>query len=143
MVLFVFVFLFVIATATTGQSDYWEKYARDLAVKRIRATRLVAANPFNFEVDFPADIWSNATIDFLKSAALYSIYAADPLVHTSIEWRDYTNCSFGDQNNEPCEYAGTRLFFDINHICYRVTGEKSCVYSHKHESKSCSETCRS
>lgn len=138
------VFVFVIATTTTmAKGDYWEKYERDLAVKRIEATRLVAENPFHFDMVFPANIWLKTTIDFLKSAALYSIYAADPLVHTSIEWRDYTNCSFGDQNNEPCEYAGTRLFFDINHICYRVTGEKSCVYSPKHKSKSCSETCRS
>lgn len=132
-----FVFVFVIATTTMAKDDYWEKYERDLAVKRIEATRLVAKNPFHFDVVFPANIWLKTTIDFLKSGALYSIYA-DPLVHTSIEWRDYTNCScIFLFDNEPCEYAGTRLFFDINHISCRVTGEKYCVYSPKHESEHC------
>lgn len=121
-----FVFVFVIATTTMAKGDYWEKYERDLAVKRIEATRLVAENPFHFDMVFPANIWLKTTIDFLKSI-LPIVYPESFGIDTKIEWRDYTDCvllgpsyvyDFDKFVPVPCLYKGTVLWIKIKRIIF-------------------------
>lgn len=122
MVFVIYFLSFLILTVVVVVGEYdWDKYEQDIAIRRINTLQLTENNPFDFFVYFSINIWSNTTIEFLKTSKF--TIGNIPSENFEIIWKDCTSCMdmrFGggitfdvEGLDFPCVYTGSMMRFRI------------------------------